>query len=809
MERVQPLLAEQLCKRCNTDDLVFDTTAELEPLDEVLGQARAMRAIEFGIGIRRKGYHLFAYGPPGTGKHSIIKKILEKKAADEQAPPDWCYVNNFEQPHKPKAVKMPPGRASQFARDMDKLLEELKVGIPSAFESDDYRNRKHMIENVIKERQEAVFGEIQKRAKEKHITPIRTPAGMALAPTKDGEVIKPEDFEKLPEEEKSRIQEDINTLQKSLQEALSLAPKWESEQREKIQKLNREVTSFAVGHLLSELRQRYTGLEAVITHLDDVEKEIIEHYEEFLLRDPKENKEGEGAFRAMTSALTATPLRRYRVNVIVDNSQVKTAPIVYEDQPSVQNIMGRIEHLAQFGTLMTDFMLVRSGAFHRANGGYLILDARKLLLSPFAWEELKRTLQSQEIRIESLGQMLSMVSTVSLEPQPIDLNVKVVLVGDRMLYYLLSAQDPDFEELFKVPVDFDDRIARTPRTDMLFARLIASMASKEGLRPFDRGAVARIIEQGARLAEDSEKLSTQMSNLLDLLREADYWSIENGNPVIKAEDVERAVEARIHRSDRWRERTMEEIQRNTILIDTEGEQIGQINGLSVIQIGRFAFGRPNRITARIRLGKGEVLDIEREVDLGGPTHSKGVLILASFLGARYCQDRPLSLSASLVFEQSYSGVDGDSASSTELYALLSSIAEVPIKQSLAVTGSVNQYGKVQAIGGVNQKIEGFFDACRIKGLTGSQGVLIPASNIKHLMLRKDVVQAAESGQFHIYPIEHIDQGIEILTGLPAGRRDANGIFPKGSINRLVEDRLIKLAGQARNFGKSKSQGEKE
>jgi lon-related putative ATP-dependent protease len=488
------------------------------------------------------------------------------------------------------------------------------------------------------------------------------------------------------------------------------------------------------------------------------------------------------------------------VNVMVDHSATTGAPIVYEDHPTVQNLMGRVEHTAQMGTLVTDFNLIKAGALHRANGGYLILEARKVLLQPFTWEELKRALRSQEIRLETLAQTLSLISTVSLEPEPIPLDVKVVLLGERLLYYTLAQFDPDFAELFKVAADFEDQMDRNADGHLLYARLIASLARKEQLRPFDRGAVARVIERSARLAGDAEKLTAHLRSIVDLLREADYWAGEAGHQVITADDVQQAIDAQIRRLDRVRERVQEEIQRGTILIDTEGATVGQVNGLSVLAVGQFAFGRPSRITARVRLGRGEVVDIEREVALGGPIHSKGVLILASYLGARYVPDRPLSLSASLVFEQSYSGVEGDSASSTELYALLSALAELPVKQGLAVTGSVNQYGQVQAIGGVNEKIEGFFDICRARGLTGEQGVLIPASNVKHLMLRHDVIDAVAAGQFQVYPVETIDQGIELLTGVPAGERDAQGAFPEGSVNQRVEARLVALSEKRLAFG---------
>jgi lon-related putative ATP-dependent protease len=491
--------------------------------------------------------------------------------------------------------------------------------------------------------------------------------------------------------------------------------------------------------------------------------------------------------------------RRYQVNVVVDHSESEGGPVIYEEHPTYNNLIGRIEHMAQMGALVTDFNLIKPGAFHRANGGYLLIDARELLMQPYAWQGLKRVLRAQEVRIESLSQALSLVGTVSLEPEPIPLKVKVVLIGERLLYYLLNQYDPDFGELFKVEADFSDEMAKTQENDALYARLIATMARRQELRPFDRGAAARIIERSGRLAGDSKKLSTHLLSVAELLEEADYWADHAGNDVVTVADVQRAIEEQIHRADRLRERTQEHIKRGTIMIDTKGAVVGQVNGLSVIALGDFAFGRPSRITARTRLGKGEVVDIEREVDLGGPIHSKGVLILSGYLGARFAPDHPLSLSASLVFEQSYAGVEGDSASLAELCTLLSALADTPVKQGLAVTGSVNQHGEVQPIGGVNEKIEGFFDACSAKGLTGEQGVLIPTANVEHLMLRQDVIEAVEQERFHVYSVETVDQAIELLTDVPAGERDAEGRFPEGSFNQRVEAQLIELAEKRREF----------
>lgn len=792
---IEPLSAQQLRQTCDPSQFDFETTADLQDLslNEIVGQERAVDAILFGIGIRREGYNLFALGPSGTGKRTTITQFLDQQASAEPIPSDWCYVNNFEQPHRPRALQLPPGQGCVLRQDMEQLIEELRAAIPAAFESEDYRTRRQETEKEFKELQEKSFTEIQEQAQEHSLALIRTPAGLALAPLQDSEVISPDEFQKLPEEDRQQFEADISRLQEQLQETLHQARQWERDALAKVKELDRQVAMFATEHRIDELRAKYAELPNVASYLDAVQQDIVKNVAEF--REHTQAKETpKAAGTPLPRAMASPPLfRRYQVNVLVDHSKSEGAPVIFEEYPTYNNLVGRIEHIAQMGALVTDFNLIKPGALHRTNGGYLILDGQQVLMQSHAWNGLKRALRAREVRIEPLGQALSMVSTVSLEPEPIPLDVKVVLVGERSLYYLLYQHDPDFGELFKVAIDFNARMARTSENNQLYASLIATKARLEELRSFDRTAIARIIEHSARIAGDAEKLSAHMLSIADLLREADYWAGVSGNGVVTAGDVQRAIDAQIRRADRVRERVQEQIERGTIMIDTNGERVGQVNGLSVIGLGNFSFGQPNRITARVRLGKGEVVDIEREVELGGPIHSKGVLILSSFLGARYAAEHPLSLSASLVFEQSYGGVDGDSASMAELCTLLSALAGAPLKQSLAMTGSVNQHGEAQPIGGANEKIEGFFDVCQARGLTGKQGVIIPTTNVKHLMLRQDVVEAAEAGQFHIYPIETVDQAIELLTDIPAGERDAEGNFSEGSINQRVEARLIELA----------------
>ncbi|MCB0033411.1 MAG: AAA family ATPase, partial [Anaerolineales bacterium] len=779
-------------------------------------QERAVAALQFGISIQQKGYNLFAAGPNGTGKYTAVRRYLEQKAAELDPPSDWCYIHNFDHSHQPSALELPAGWGSKLAADMETLLEELFTVIPTSFESEEYQVQKQTIVSEVQEKQENALEELSEQAQQEQIALVRTPSGFAFAPVKDGKTISPQQFQELPEEEQEKIQETILELQKNLQKILRQVPQWNQESRDRLKELNREVISFALSPLLEKLLEKYADFENVQTFLKRVQQDITHNIDKFI----GGGAQAEGAMAMMAAAAAgmagaeANPspempfFNRYKVNVLVDHSKSQGAPVVYEDLPTHQNLVGRLEHISQMGALITNFMLIKPGALHRANGGYLILDVRKVLTQPYAWESLKRALRAACLHIESLGQTLSMISTVSLEPEPIPLKVKVVLLGERMLYYMLYQSDPEFGELFKVVADFEEVMLRGGEHDEDYAELLTALIQKNELRHFSRDAVARMIEYSSRLAADAERLSVHMQPIVDLLREASYWADQAQNGLVQPADVEQALEAQKYRHGRMQQQMQEMILRETVLIDTSGEQVGQINGLAVLQMGNHMFGRPNRITAQVRLGKGEVIDIERQVEMGGPLHSKGVLILTGFLGGRYAAERPLSLSASLVFEQSYSGVDGDSASSAELYALISALADVPIKQALAVTGSVNQHGEVQAIGGVNEKIEGFFDICQNRGLTGEQGVLIPAANVKNLMLRQDVVAAAEAGEFHIYSVTTIDQGIEILTGVPAGEADEEGNYPEGTINERVVQRLKKLQEKARAMNQAPAEEQK-
>jgi len=787
----EPLPAALLHRRSTPEELPFKLSSELADAPAMIGQDRAAEAVEFALRIRRKGYNVYALGPPGTGRHSLVQELLRRRAAAESTAPDLCYVNNFADPQRPRQLDLPAGQGAGFAAAMKRLIEELRISLPAAFERDEYRARREVLDQQMKTHSEEGFGGLQQRAEAKGIALIRTPMGLALAPQRDGKVMSPDDFQALPEEERKRFQTDLETAQGELEAVMRQVPQWEREHRDAVRGLNRDTTGFAVAGLVGEPRNTYADLPDLLDYLDAVERDIKENVDDFLPQ-PQQAPEpgGPPIPPAAQAAVEDMRYRRYQVNVIVDNGGRQGAPVVYEDNPTYQNLVGRVEHLARFGALITDFNLIQAGALHRANGGYLILDAERLIAGGYGWAALKRGLQSEEIRIESIEQALSLASTVTLQPEPIALDVKVVLVGSPLLYYLLSQHDEDFAELFKIAADFDDRVARSTDATMLYARAIATIVRRDHLRAFDRDAVARVIEHAARLAEDSERLSTSMRAIHELLQEADQLAADAAKEVVGATEVQGALDAQVRRSDRIYRRMQEEIARRTIRIENSGEVVGQINGLSVISLGALAFGNPTRITAQVRMGRGEVVDIEREVQLGGPLHSKGVLILSGFLGGRFGATRPLSLHASLVFEQSYGGVDGDSASAAELFALLSALAEVPIKQCFAVTGSVDQHGVIQAIGGINEKIEGFFDVCRAGGLTGEQGIIFPASNVKHLMLRADVVAATAEGKFRIIPMETIDQGLQLLTGVATAITD-------GKIAARLDGFAAKAAALAR------------
>lgn len=796
---VRPLRPDQLYRPTDLSTLKFSTTAELQPIDGLVGQARAREAIRFGTQIGKAGFNLFVIGPNGARMQDAVKAVLAEEARGKPSPSDWVYVNNFTDAERPIAIELPAGQARKFHDAMHKLIDDLKGALPAVFQSEGYQTRRGAIDESFQKKQAEAFSALHDKAAEANIVLLRTPVGFALAPAKDDKVVPPDEFRTWPEEKRREVQSIIEGLEKDLEHIIHQIPQWERQRRDEVRQLNRDTAKYAVDQLIEDTKTLFSNIPRVVKHIETVRTDLVENVSMFVVK-------GEDDEIETSDFRPGSAFDRYEVNVLVTQDADKSAPIVEELHPALANLIGRIEYIPLRGALVTNFRLIKAGAIHRANGGYLLLDARSVLLEPFSWAALKRMLRRGEIAIEDIGRFLGLTSTVSLEPDPIPLKLKVILFGDRLLYFLLAALDPELAEHFKVLADFENDLARTPENEAVLARLLAALVRRDELSPLDRDAVALVLEHAARSADHASKLSLIVEQLREILIEADFCARDGKRSVISRADVESALMARIRRAARLRDRTQEAILEKVALIDTVGARIGQINGLSVTELGGFSFGRPTRITCQVRPGSGKVVDIEREVELGGPLHSKGVLILSGFLAGRYALDTPMSLFASLVFEQSYGGVEGDSASSAELYGLLSALADVPLRQDLAVTGSVNQHGEIQAISGVNEKIEGFFDICEKRGLTGAQGVLIPQANVQHLMLRKDVTEACAARRFAVYPIATIDEGIALLTGLVAGGRDIDGTYSTGSVNRLVEDRLRAFASIRRNFSSQSAGG---
>jgi lon-related putative ATP-dependent protease len=794
---VRELAAEALRRCCDPASFHFETTADLQPLSDFIGQERAMRAVDFGAGIASHGFNIYALGLPGSGKTTLTRKFLEQIAANETTPYDWCYVNNFDDPHKPRALRLPAGQGVALRDDVGSLIDRCRQDIAKAFESEEYRREKEQVTQSYQQEQEKELEALQKHLEEQSFALIKVPGGLVLTPAVEGRPLKERDLEQLSDKERKKVQKLRTRLEKEVESGLRRLREMEEAMRQELKKLDEETTLRAIGHLVDDLKEKHAGLDEVTAYFDAVQADIVANVDDF--RDEKDK--GHMTVMGLPLPVPSSSLNRYEVNVLVDHSNTQGAPVIVESNPTYHNLIGRIEHHAFMGAVATDFTMIKPGALHRANGGYLVLPVREVLINYLAWDALKRSLKDRHIRIEELGAQLSLISTVTLEPQTIPLDIKIVLIGNPLLYYLLHAYDEDFQKLFKVKADFATWMDRNAEAEGQYALFIRTICEEHGLKPFDRGAVARVIEHSARMVEHQDKLSTRFGEIADLLQESSFWATrrraadpEGGSPdVATAADVERAIHEKVFRSNLIEERIQEVITEGTLRIDTSGEVVGQVNGLSFISLGDYLFGRPSRVTANTFIGKAGVVNIEREVELSGPIHSKGVLTLSSYLGHKYAQGKPLTLSASLVFEQSYSGVEGDSASSAELYALLSSLSGYPVKQGIAVTGSVDQHGRVQPIGGVNQKIEGFFDVCRARGLTGDQGVIIPSANVRHLMLRQDVMDAVAEGKFHIWPVSSIDEGMALLTGRAAGEPDQNGIYPKGSVNQAVAGRLTEIA----------------
>lgn len=800
-----PLTTDQLYHHCDPDSFSFSTTAELEVLEQPIGQETALDAVDFAANIKQNGYNLYAMGPSGSGKHTAIMHFLQKKASNETMPKDWCYVNNFKDPRKPVAIELASGKARPFKDDIYELIELLKVVLPSVFESDSYLNQREMINQRYLDQQTDIFKELQEEAAKHDVSmKVSAPSQVTFAPVIDGKVLSAAEFKQIEGKQKEEITQKLAEFEAIVKEGLHKVGMLSKAQQKEFKSLDRKITKDAVESIIDEVRRKYAEIPKVVDYLDALQNDVIRHARDFLSK-PDEM----AALPPFMQEFYAPSFTRYQVNVFITNDVDDGAPVIFEDNPIHQNLIGKIEHVSQVGTLITDFSMIKPGALHKANGGYLMIDARKLLMQPFAYEELKRALRSKEIRIETLAQQYSLISTTSLEPEPIPIDVKVVLIGERIFYYLLHQYDPDFQELFKVNADFEDDIVRSDENHQLYAQMIGTIAKRHELLPLTPEAVARVIEQSSREVSHALKFSTHLRTLSDLLKEADYWSRKVDNSAINRQDIDKVLQTRVERQNRIQLKLYEQIDEGTIMINVSGSAVGQINALSYLSLGGYNFGLASRITARTRIGKGEVIDIERKVELSGPIHSKGVMILSSYLGSTYAKDLPLSLSASLVFEQSYGKVEGDSASSTELYAILSSLSNLPIKQNIAVTGSVNQFGEIQPIGGVNEKIEGFFDICMRKDPEAFYAVMIPEANVKHLMLKESLLNAVEKGKFAIYSVKTIDEGISILTGVDAGQADDKGEFPADCVNGKVIARLQELSEIVRKFNHPKQEKNKE
>jgi predicted ATP-dependent protease len=786
IEKDCQLLPEMLRWTCDPSVFSFQTTAELPPLQGIVEQERPTRSIRFGLDITSPGYNIFVCGLTGTGKTTVIKTFLEYIAAKMSRPEDWFYVYNFRDPNCPTILSLPAGRAKILKTEMEELVRQLKSEIPKAFESKEYEESVNRLLRDAQGAQQFLLKQLSEKARSEGFDVEITKVGVSLIPMVDNKPISPEQYEGLDAEAKKQIETRRSELDEDIQSFLRQARDVGKKSQEKLGDLHRRVGLYVVGVRIDEIREQYAEFPEVVSYLQDVQEHILSNLEDFIGDPSKQSSEKNAPIRLEPPS---DPFSKYSIHMVVDNTDVEGAPVVIETNPTYYNLFGRVERRAQFGTLSSDFTLIRAGSYAKANGGFLVLNARDVLMNAGTWETLKRTIKNREVRIEDMAEQFGIVPVAGMRPSPIPVNVKVIMIGNQFIYHQLYGLDEDFRKIFKVKADFDSEMPMDAQAFDSYASFVSSRCHDEGLLHFEPSGVARVVEYGARLVDHQQKLSARFSDVADIVREASYWARSAGRNAVSAEHVQRAIDEKCYRSSLIEERIRELITDGTLLLDVAGTAVGQVNGLAVVDLGDFRFGRPSRITAKTYMGKGGVVDIERESKMSGKIYEKGVLILTGYLGARYAQERPLSLAASLCFEQSYEGIDGDSASSTELYAILSSLSGIPIRQGIAVTGSVNQHGQIQPIGGVNQKIEGFYDLCRATGLTGDQGVMIPVQNMKNLMLRQDLVEAVASGQFHIYAVRTIDEGIEILTGVPAGARNSDHAYDEGTIHFLVEKRL--------------------
>ena len=783
MKKKFELKISDLRSKCDPKMFTFKTTAEVDPLDNVIGQERAVQAIEFGLNIKSSGYNMFVTGIEGTGKSTIIKDIVTKHAKNMPSPVDWCMVNNFKDEYHPKTISVPKGKATRFSKTMDKLIDDLKNKLPKAFEHESYQQRQSEIQKKYTDQQKDIIKKLEASALQHNIQINRTKAGYQTIPIVKEKVISPEEFLALPKEKQAEIEENISLVQTEIDATIRDINKINQSMNSQIEKLMQEIALFVVKQRIDVIRDEYKAGKDILIYLDEVQDDILENVQDFIA-----STEPKSPFEGMMFQPAKPSFLRYQVNVLVDQKDLKGAPVIFETNPTYQNVFGQIEKRAYMGTVTTDFTMIQAGSILKANGGYLIMEIESILMNPFVWEALKRTLQNKLLSIEDVASGLGF-GTSSLRPEPIPMEIKVILLGSYHLFHLLQNYDSKFNKIFKVRADFDHEVIKNDDTIQKYARFIARVCKEEELLPLTPKGVAAIVEYGEKYISNKHKLSIRFGPVMGILIEADYWARKRNAKQVTDKDVIKAFTEYRFRYNLYEEKIHESYVDDTIMIDVESDEIGQVNALAVFQIGDISFGRPSRITAETYMGKQGVVNIEREAKLSGKTHDKGVLILSGYLGRTFAQNYPLNLSISITFEQSYSGIDGDSASSTELYAVISSLSGIPIHQGVAVTGSVNQKGKIQAIGGVNQKIEGYFDVCKAKGLTGKQGVLIPIANVKNLMLKKEVIDAVKKGEFHIYQVSTVEEGIEILTGVPAGVPDENGEYAADTIFGKVQAKL--------------------
>lgn len=790
MKKVRELSYRELKKYINPSDLKFNTTDELEPMDGIIGQERAVKAMEFGLNIKMRGYNIYMSGPTGSGKTSYAQSCIKKVAENEPIPYDWCYVYNYNKPSNPLALRFPPGLGKEFKDDMNELIEYLLADIPKAFSSEEYEKEKNEIIKDYQTKRDELINNMKDKAKELGFAVKMTNSGIYFVPIVDGEVVEENDYNNLEEEVKEQLTEVTDEIQDEVTETMKVLRNLEKNAKQKIEDLDYKIGLFAVGHHISSLKEKYKEFERVIKYLEAVQEDVLENIQEFLeYEDEEEEQQVSPILPFVIKRNIEDVVIKYRVNLFVDNTDTKGAPIVIDFNPTYNKLIGQIEYDNEFGNLTTDFTKIKPGLFHQANGGYLILQALDVLSNAQSWEAVKRVLRTKEVTIENLRELMGLSAVSSLKPEPIPISVKVVLIGSNYLYNILYEYDEDFKKLFKIRADFDSEMKSNMENITMLARFIHSFSQREKTYPFNAGAVAKVVEYSSRIAENQEKITTRFNSIVEILCEASTWSRLENKKEITSEDINKAIVEKEKRSNLYEEKMEEMMNENIIMIDCDGEKVGQINGLAVLDTGDYRFAKPSRITATTYMGQSGIINIEKESEMSGSIHNKGVHVLSGYLGKTYAQEFPLSLSCRVCFEQNYSGVDGDSASSTELYAILSSLSEAPIKQGIAVTGSINQNGVIQPIGGVSYKIEGFFKTCKLKGLTGNQGVIIPYQNIKDLVLKDEVIEAVREGKFHIYPISHVDEGIEILTGIPSGIRDKNNHYDENTIHGKVYAKL--------------------